>query len=92
MPYFDWHTDFEWEMDRRMFVRIMFIIGMATLVLAFIIFARVSHTVPPPLSAKPLGASTLSHGGPSVAPLSRRLPDRPGDSAKDRDREGEKER
>jgi hypothetical protein len=89
MTYFDWHTDFEREMDRRMFVRIMFIIGMATLVLAFIILPRVSHTVTPPLSAKPLGTSTLSHGGPSVAPLSTRSPERLGDSANARDREGE---
>jgi hypothetical protein len=76
-------------MDRLMFVRIMFIIGTATLVLSFIILARLSHTVTPPLSDKPLGTSTLSHGGPSVAPLSRRAPDRPRDGAKARDREEE---
>jgi hypothetical protein len=89
MIYCDWHTDFEREMDRLMFVRIMFIIGLATLVLACIMLARVSRTVTPPLSAKPLGTNTLSHGGPSVAPLSTRLPDSPGDNTDARDREGE---
>jgi hypothetical protein len=89
MTYFDWHTDFEREMDRLMFVRIMFIVGLATLVLACIILTRVSPTVTPRLAAMPLGTSTLSHGGPSVAPHSTRLPDRPGGGAYARDREGE---
>jgi hypothetical protein len=89
MTYFDWHTVFEREMERLMFVRIIFIVGLATLILACIILTRVSHTVTPRLSATPLGTSTLSHGGPSVAPLSTRLPDRPGEDANARDHEGE---
>lgn len=89
MTYFDWHTDLEREMGRLMFVRIMFIIGMAILVLACVILSRVSHTVTPPLSGKPLDASTLGHGGPSVASLSTRPPERPDDTANVRDREGE---
>lgn len=69
-----------------MFIRILVIVGLATSVLAFIMLARVSRTVPPTLPAKPLGISTLGHGGPPVAPSSKGLPDRSGDGARDQDR------
>jgi hypothetical protein len=72
-----------------MFIRIMVIVGFAALVLAFIMLAHISRTVTPPLSAKPLGTSTLSHGGPSVAPPSKELPDHPDDGTREQDSLGD---
>jgi len=68
-----------------MFIRIMIIVGLATLVLALLMLARGFPIVPPPLSDKPLGTSTLSHGGPSIAPPSKELPDRSGDGVRHQD-------
>lgn len=61
-----------------MFIRVMVAIGIVALVLALIVLTRVSHKETPPLSAKPMGTSTLSHGGPPAARPSPELPDRPG--------------
>ena len=72
-----------------MFIRIMIVVGLATLALAFIMVARGSHTGTPPLSTKPLGTSTLSHGGPPVTPPFKVLPARPADSANEQDRAGD---
>jgi len=71
-----------------MFIRIMIVVALAALALAFIMVARGSHTVTPPLSAKPLGTSTLSHGGPPATPPSKVMPARPGESTNDQDRAG----
>lgn len=72
-----------------MFIRIMIVVGLATLALALIMIARGSHTGTPPPSTKPLGTSTLSHGGPSITPPLNVLPARPADSANDQDRAGD---
>lgn len=72
-----------------MFVRIMSVVGLATLALAFIIVARGSHTGTPPPSTKPLGTSTLNHGGPPVTPPLKVLPARSPDSANDQDGAGD---
>jgi hypothetical protein len=69
-------------------MRIMMVIGVVTVVLALIMLARVSHTDRPPLSPKPLGTSTLSHGGPPAAQPSTGVPDRQGDDIRDQDRGG----
>lgn len=89
MRNFDWHTDFGNEPATYMFIRIMLIVGLATLVLAFILLVHASRTGTSPFSDKPLGTSTLGHGGPPVAPPSEGLPDRPGDGARDQDRLGD---
>jgi len=89
MKHFDWHTDFSSHPDKLMFIRIVGTVGFATLVLAFFMLAHVSGTVPLTLSAKSLGTSTLSHGGPPVALPSKGVPDRPGDGARDQDRVGD---
>jgi hypothetical protein len=68
-----------------MFLRIMMIVGLASLVLALIMLARGSHTITPPLSDKPLGKSMLSHEGPSAAPPSKESPDRSGSGVKHED-------
>ena len=71
-----------------MFLRIMMVVGLVTLVLALIMLARVSHRDSPSLSPKPLGTSTLSHGGPPAAQPSTGVPDRQGDDMRDQDRGG----
>jgi len=89
MKYFNWHTDFQKGNGHIMFIRIMIVVGLAALALALIMVARGSHTVTPPLSAKPLGTNTLSHGGPSATPPIKVLPARPGDSANNQHRPGD---
>ena len=71
-----------------MFMRIMMVIGVVTLVLALIMFVRVSRTSRPPFSGKPLGTSTLSHGGPPAVQPATGLPDQPGDDVRNQDRGG----
>jgi hypothetical protein len=71
-----------------MFLRIMMGVGLATLALALFMLARVSHSDRPSLSPKPLGTSTLSHGGPSSAQPSPGIPDRQGDDMREQDRGG----
>lgn len=72
-----------------MFLRVMVAVGVVALVLALFMFTRVSPPDTPPLSAKPLGASTLSHGAPPTANPSTGLVDRHGDGMRNQDSEGE---
>jgi hypothetical protein len=65
-----------------MSMRIMMVLGLITVVLALVMLARVSHTDRPPLSPKPLGTSTLNHGGPPAAQPSTGLPDQPDDDVR----------
>jgi|GEM_PF-2035183 len=88
MKYFDWHTDSQKRVGLLMFIRVMIIVGLATLALAFFMVTRGSHGIKSTPSAKPVGTSTLSHGGQPATSPSNGLPYRSDESANDQDRAG----
>ena len=61
-----WHTGFKVELVVSMakFVPIMIGVGLVVLIIAVLMMFRLPSTPSEPASNKPVGTSTLGHGGP----------------------------
>jgi hypothetical protein len=65
----DWHTAaMVWTPPRRRLIIMIIGIGFLTVLVMLLLLSTTNNPSPSSIPTKPIGTSTLSHGGPGPAP------------------------